>query len=163
MLQAGILAGYCAEWLGADNVRRFAVQFREQVWPGDRLVCEASVSRAVEADGERCVDLDLRVTRVESGGVAITGSRDVRRAVRAQVLRAAGPIATRPLELEERAAPTPGPHTLRVRVHVCGCCRTDLHVCEGDLELPFLPVVPGHQVVGTVDAVGAECRPVRHR
>ena len=74
MLQAGILAGYCAEWLGADNVRRFAVQFREQVWPGDRLVCEASVSRAVEADGERRVDLDLRVTRVESGGLAITGA-----------------------------------------------------------------------------------------
>ena len=74
MLQAGILAGYCAEWLGADNVRRFSVQFREQVWPGDRLVCEASVSRAVEADGERRVDLDLRVTRVESGGLAITGA-----------------------------------------------------------------------------------------
>ena len=74
MLQAGILAGYCADWLGADNVRRFEVQFREQVWPGDRLVCEASVSRAVEADGERRVDLDLRVTRVESGGLAITGA-----------------------------------------------------------------------------------------
>ena len=37
----------------------------------------------------------------------------------------------------------------------CGCCRTDLHVVEGDLELPLLPVTPGHQVVGTVDALGA--------
>jgi len=77
--------------------------------------------------------------------------------VRAQVLRTAGPVATRPLALEERAAPTPGPRAVRVRVHACGCCRTDLHVCEGDLELPFLPVVPGHQVVGTVDEVGPGC------
>jgi alcohol dehydrogenase, propanol-preferring len=42
-------------------------------------------------------------------------------------------------------------------VHACGCCRTDLHVVEGDLELPVLPIVPGHQVVGTVDALGAGC------
>ncbi|MEX2255979.1 MAG: MaoC/PaaZ C-terminal domain-containing protein [Acidimicrobiia bacterium] len=83
MLQAGILAGYCAEWLGADNVRRFAVQFREQVWPGDRLVCEATVARIVDrgagdgdgdGDGERRVELDLLVTRVESGGPAIKGA-----------------------------------------------------------------------------------------
>jgi propanol-preferring alcohol dehydrogenase len=44
-----------------------------------------------------------------------------------------------------------------VRVRVCACCRTDLHVCEGDLDLPRLPVVPGHQVVGTVDALGEGC------
>jgi propanol-preferring alcohol dehydrogenase len=43
---------------------------------------------------------------------------------------------------------------VRVRVHVCACCRTDLHVVEGELELTHLPVVPGHQVVGIVDAVG---------
>ena len=42
-------------------------------------------------------------------------------------------------------------------MHACGCCRTDLHVVEGDLELPVLPIVPGHQVVGTVDALGAGC------
>jgi len=42
-------------------------------------------------------------------------------------------------------------------VHACGCCRTDLHVVEGDLELPVLPIVPGHQVVGTVDALGEGC------
>ena len=44
-----------------------------------------------------------------------------------------------------------------MRVHACGCCRTDLHVVEGDLDLPHLPVVPGHQVVGHVDALGAGC------
>ena len=42
-------------------------------------------------------------------------------------------------------------------MHACACCRTDLHVCEGDLELTHLPVVPGHQVVGVVDAVGEAC------
>ena len=41
-----------------------------------------------------------------------------------------------------------------MRVRACGCCRTDLHVVEGDLELTRLPIVPGHQVVGTVDALG---------
>jgi acyl dehydratase len=73
MLQAGILGTYCAEWLGAENVRRFSVQFREQVWPGDHLVCSATVARKHETDGERTVDLDLLVTRQESGGAAIKG------------------------------------------------------------------------------------------
>lgn len=48
-----------------------------------------------------------------------------------------------------------------MRVHACGCCRTDLHVVEGDLELPVLPIVPGHQAVGTVDAVGTGCTRLR--
>jgi acyl dehydratase len=73
MLQAGILATYCTDWLGADNVRRFAVQFREQVWPGDHLICTATVA-AKHDDGERQVDLDVVVTRVESGGTAIRGT-----------------------------------------------------------------------------------------
>jgi len=73
MLQAGILGCYCTDWLGAENVRRFAVQFREQVWPGDHLVCEATVRRRYEEDGERRVDLELLVTREESGGAAIKG------------------------------------------------------------------------------------------
>ena len=77
--------------------------------------------------------------------------------MRAQVLAAPAPIGTRPLRLEERPAPEPGPDEVRVRVHACGCCRTDLHVCEGDLDLPRLPVVPGHQVVGVVEALGAGC------
>jgi acyl dehydratase len=73
MLQAGILGCYCTDWLGANNVRRFAVQFREQVWPGDHLACEATVRRRYEEAGERRVDLDLVVTRQESGGAAIKG------------------------------------------------------------------------------------------
>ena len=77
--------------------------------------------------------------------------------MRAQVLRAPGPISDRPLALEERELPDPPAGAARVRVHACACCRTDLHVVEGDLELPRLPVVPGHQVVGTVDQLGAGC------
>lgn len=73
MLQAGILGCYCTDWLGAENVRRFSVQFREQVWPGDHLACEATVSRRYEDGGERRVDVELIVTRQESGGAAIKG------------------------------------------------------------------------------------------
>jgi propanol-preferring alcohol dehydrogenase len=77
--------------------------------------------------------------------------------VRAQQLSAAAPIASRPLVAVERPDPAPGPDEVRVRVRACGCCRTDLHVVEGDLELPRLPVVPGHQIVGRVDALGDQC------
>jgi acyl dehydratase len=74
MLQAGILATYATDWLGAANVRAFAVQFREQVWPGDRLVCTGKVTRRYEHDHERRVDVELVVTRVDSGGAAIKGT-----------------------------------------------------------------------------------------
>lgn len=77
--------------------------------------------------------------------------------MRAQRITAPAPIASRPLELVEVADPEPGPGEVRVRVHACGCCRTDLHVVEGDLELPKLPIVPGHQAVGVVDARGPGC------
>jgi len=64
------------------------------------------------------------------------------------------PIETRPLQLVERRPPVPGPHQVRLRVRTCGACHTDLHIVEGELALPGLPVVPGHQVVGVVDALG---------
>jgi acyl dehydratase len=73
MLQAGILATFATDWLGAANVRRYSVQFREQVWPGDRLVCSGKVARRYEEDGARKVDIELLCTRVESGGTAIKG------------------------------------------------------------------------------------------
>lgn len=60
----------------------------------------------------------------------------------------------RPLELRELPIPEPGPGQLRVKVEVCGICRTDLHVVDGDLREPALPLVPGHQIVGVVDALG---------
>jgi len=70
--------------------------------------------------------------------------------MRAMVLRAVG----RPLVPETRPDPVPGPGEIRVRVEACGVCRTDLHVVDGDLADPKLPVIPGHEIVGIVDAQG---------
>ncbi|HET6809855.1 MAG TPA: zinc-dependent alcohol dehydrogenase family protein [Acidimicrobiales bacterium] len=65
-----------------------------------------------------------------------------------------GPIDGSPVALVERPVPTPGAGEVRVRVSVCGVCRTDLHLAEGDLP-PHRPgTIPGHEVVGTVDALG---------
>jgi propanol-preferring alcohol dehydrogenase len=70
------------------------------------------------------------------------------------VLERPGPASTSPLVVAEREVPTPGAGELRLRVTACGVCRTDLQICEGDLAARRLPIVPGHQVVGVVDALG---------
>ena len=62
--------------------------------------------------------------------------------------------AHEPLVMEERPEPSPGPGQVRVRVEACGVCRTDLHVVDGELPNPKLPIVPGHEIVGRVDAAG---------
>jgi len=54
----------------------------------------------------------------------------------------------------DRLTPVPGPDQVLVRVRACGVCRTDLHVVDGDLTEPKLPIVPGHEIVGEVVAVG---------
>jgi propanol-preferring alcohol dehydrogenase len=77
--------------------------------------------------------------------------------VRAMILQKQAPIATAPLAQVELADPQPGAGQLRVRVRACAICRTDLHVIEGDLPLVRAPLVPGHQVVGVVEALGAGC------
>jgi propanol-preferring alcohol dehydrogenase len=59
--------------------------------------------------------------------------------------------AREPLRLEEAPVPEPGPGQVRLRVHACGVCRTDLHVVDGELAHPKLPLVPGHQIVGVAD------------
>lgn len=74
--------------------------------------------------------------------------------MKAMVLRKARPIEERPLELTELPVPEPGPGEVRLAVRACGICRTDLHTVEGELELPKLPLIPGHQVVGVVEAMG---------
>ena len=71
--------------------------------------------------------------------------------MRAMVFERVGQ-ALRPVE---RPVPAPPPGAIRVRVRACGVCRTDLHLVDGDLKDPKLPVVPGHQVVGTIDEMGA--------
>lgn len=63
--------------------------------------------------------------------------------------------ARRPLTARELPMPQPGAGEVLVRVHACGVCRTDLHVVDGDLTHPKLPLVPGHEIVGAVAAVGS--------
>src|SRR4051812_337861 len=65
-----------------------------------------------------------------------------------------GPMETSPLELVDLDDPEPGPGEVRVRVLACGVCRTDLHIAEGDLPVHQPRVVPGHEIVGMVDALG---------
>src|SRR5664279_4347540 len=60
----------------------------------------------------------------------------------------------RPLTLEQRPDPLPGPGEVRVRVEACGVCRTDLHVVDGELPDIHVPIVPGHEIVGIVDRLG---------
>jgi len=60
-----------------------------------------------------------------------------------------------PLRAAELAVPEPGPGQVRVRVKACAVCRTDLHVVDGELPGPKLPLVPGHEIVGVVEALGA--------
>jgi propanol-preferring alcohol dehydrogenase len=66
----------------------------------------------------------------------------------------------KPLSLETPPRPEPGATELRVRVEACGVCRTDLHVVDGELPDPKLPLILGHQIVGVVDEVGADVEEV---
>ncbi len=59
-----------------------------------------------------------------------------------------------PLRPAEVAEPQPAAGQVLISVHTCGVCRTDLHIVDGDLERPKLPLVPGHQIVGTVVEAG---------
>jgi propanol-preferring alcohol dehydrogenase len=72
-------------------------------------------------------------------------------AMRAMLLDAPG----RALRVAERARPSPGPGQVLLAVHACGVCRTDLHLVDGELPEPRLPVIPGHEIVGVVQACGA--------
>jgi alcohol dehydrogenase, propanol-preferring len=71
--------------------------------------------------------------------------------MRAMILERPG----QPLRPVELPTPLPGPGQVRVKVAACGVCRTDLHVVDGDLTEPKLPVIPGHEIVGYVDALGS--------
>ena len=78
--------------------------------------------------------------------------------MRAMVLQRPGPIEQSPLHPDELAAPIPRAGEVRVQVRSCGLCHTDLQTVEGDLPLPKLPLIPGHQIVGIVDALGSDVR-----
>ena len=64
----------------------------------------------------------------------------------------------RTLKLEDSPMPTPEPTQLLIRVRACGVCRTDLHIVDGDLKEPKLPLIPGHEIVGVVEKIGSEVR-----
>jgi alcohol dehydrogenase, propanol-preferring len=81
--------------------------------------------------------------------------------MQAMQLMVAGPIAENPLQVVALPLPVPAAGQIRIQVSVCGVCHTDLHTVEGDLPLPSLPLIPGHQVVGIVDALGEGV--TRHR
>lgn len=78
--------------------------------------------------------------------------------MQAMVLDSQAKIGSSPLKLRDVPDPSPGFGEVRIKVHCCAVCRTDLHVIEGDLPPKKMPVIPGHQVVGTVDQLGANCR-----
>lgn len=73
------------------------------------------------------------------------------------VLEHPAAIESEPLSLLDVPVPEPKPREVRLRVHLCGVCRTDLHVVEGDLAPVAKRIVPGHQIVGTVEALGRGC------
>jgi propanol-preferring alcohol dehydrogenase len=66
------------------------------------------------------------------------------------------PAEQSPLHLRDVPTPLPGAGQVRVKVRCCGLCHTDLHTIEGDLPLPKLPLVPGHQIVGIIDACAGD-------
>lgn len=76
--------------------------------------------------------------------------------MKAQVLSHPDTIDNRPLQLEEWDVPRPRDNEVLIKVEVCGICRTDLHVAEGDLPLPKLPIIPGHQAIGKIKECGAK-------
>jgi propanol-preferring alcohol dehydrogenase len=82
--------------------------------------------------------------------------------MKACLLHAPAPVKTNPLKLAEVAKPMPAAGEVLVQVKACGVCRTDLHVVEGELSPRKSPVIPGHQVVGVIEAMGEGARRFRH-
>src|SRR5207302_1529629 len=81
--------------------------------------------------------------------------------MRAMVLQQPGDVRDHPLRPTVLPSPEPGPDEVRVQVRVCGVCRTDLHIVEGELPPAKRPVVPGHEVVGIVERAGDRVRTVK--
>jgi len=75
--------------------------------------------------------------------------------MKAWILNKPAPVDTNPLRPTELPVPTPGADEVLIQVHACGICRTDLHVVEGELDVHRSPVIPGHQIVGRIAALGS--------
>jgi len=76
--------------------------------------------------------------------------------MKAWILDRQAKIEEKPLRLQEIPTPEPSDHEIRIKVHACGICRTDIHLAEGDLPLKKSPLILGHEVVGVVDKVGKD-------
>src|SRR4030088_2171533 len=74
--------------------------------------------------------------------------------MKACLLNAPAPVESNPLTFTGTETPQPAADEILIRVRACGICRTDLHVVEGELPVKRTPVIPGHQVVGTVEKLG---------
>ena len=81
--------------------------------------------------------------------------------MKAMVLNQTSDASRNPLRLQDRPTPVPKAGQALVKIHVCGVCRTDLHVVEGELSDIRPPLIPGHQAVGTVMQVGAQVSEVK--
>ena len=79
--------------------------------------------------------------------------------MRAMILNKISPIEEKPLEASDLPIPTPEDNQILVKILVCGACHTDLDEIEGRLKPSKLPIVPGHQIVGTVASRGEKARP----
>jgi acyl dehydratase len=71
MLQAGLLATFATDWLGARNIRRYVIRFAEQVWPGDELTCSGAISRVEPTPAGTEIDVELTCTR-QTGAIAVS-------------------------------------------------------------------------------------------
>jgi len=78
--------------------------------------------------------------------------------MKAMVLEKIQQLEEHPLKLREVAIPEPKENEIRIKISVCGACRTDLHIVEGELPTHRLPIIPGHQIVGRVDKLGKNVR-----
>ncbi len=74
--------------------------------------------------------------------------------MKAMQLQHPAPAEEAPLTAVDLPNPEPGPGQVRLKIHTCGVCHTDLHIVEGDLDLPPRPLIPGHEIIGVVDALG---------
>jgi propanol-preferring alcohol dehydrogenase len=75
--------------------------------------------------------------------------------MKANILNKPAPVESRPLEFTEIENPVPQSGEVLLKINACGICRTDLHVVEGELAVRKSPIVPGHQIVGTIEKTGA--------
>src|SRR5690349_20251275 len=81
--------------------------------------------------------------------------------MRCMLLDSPCPVDQSPLRLADQPTPSAGPGQIRVRIRCCAVCHTDLHIVEGDLPLPKIPITPGHQIVGIIDTIGSDVRTLK--